>query len=185
MSEQAAGTSISNPENLREIERPIASIVLISSDSKILLGQKIKHDGAYSDDDYWHIPGGGIEDEDRVFLSDGTLDEEATLQNTARREAGKEEVVGLNLHGVTLRRIPTGYGESPKVLDSGEKVWCKMTFNRFEARLPETAVELEKHVRPGPEFARIGWFDGEKLARLNQIPGGREFFVEMGYIQEA
>jgi len=156
-----------NPDNLREIDRPIAALIIISGDNKILMGLKDPSKGGVFAD-AWHIPGGGI-DKDK-----GESEEDA-----ARRE-GLEEV-GIDFTGSTLNLLPfIGHGESPKTLESGEKVWCNMTFNRFEVRLEEPAAEIK--LQPDDDLVELRWFDRNELANVKQIPGGREFFVAAGYI---
>lgn len=154
-----------NPDSLRGIDRPIASVVIISADNKILMGRKDPTKGGVYPDT-WHIPGGGI-------------DEGESLEQAARREALEE--VGIDLVDMPLAPLPfIGRGESPKTLPSGEKVWCKMTFNRFEARLPQAAQDIK--IEPSDDLVELRWFDEDELAHVELVPGGYEFFVEAGYI---
>jgi adenylate kinase family enzyme/8-oxo-dGTP pyrophosphatase MutT (NUDIX family) len=155
-----------NPENLREIDRPIAAVIIISGDNKILMGRKDPaKGGVYAE--AWHLPGGGVDDGE-------------SLEAAARRE-GLEEV-GLDLTDQVLDRVPfIGQGETTKTLETGEKVWCTMTFNRFEVSLNELAVDIK--VQPGDDFIELRWFDETELHDVKQIPGGMEFFIQAGYIQ--
>ena len=155
-----------NPERLREIDRPIAALIIISGDNKILMGRKDPSSGGvYAD--AWHIPGGGLDDGE-------------SLETAARRECLEE--VGLDLTDQTLARVPfIGQGESPKTLETGEIVWCNMTFNRFEVRLSESAAEID--VQPSDDLVELRWFDKHELADAEQIPGGKEFFIQAGYIK--
>lgn len=159
--------SLENKDKLREIERTIASVVIFSKDGKLLMGKKDPaKGGVYLNS--WHIPGGGTE-------------EGETLQQTAVREAN-QEVKGLNLTEENLVPIPfIGKGASPKVLDSGEKVWCKMEFHRFEVHLNKPAAEL--NVLPGDDLVELHWFTKEELPSIDQAAGGKEFFQQAGYIQ--
>lgn len=154
-----------NPENLREIDRLIASLIIISSDNKILMGRKDPAKGGVYPD-AWHIPGGGVE-------------ESESLAEAARRE-GLEEA-GIDLTDTELSPLPTGKGETVKTLPSGERVWCNMIFNRFEARLNTPASEIT--LNPTDDLVELRWFGPEELADVEQIPGGREFFQEAGYIK--
>lgn len=158
----------SDKHNLREIDRQIASVVLISSDDRILLGRKDPHGGGVYPN-AWHIPGGGV-------------DEGESLEDAAKREALEE--VGIDLAGQTLRLLPfVGHGESPKQLGSGEKVWCNMTFSRFEVRLPQKAQAIT--TSPGDDLVELQWFSKPEISELELVPGGRDFFIEAGYLPNA
>lgn len=153
-----------NPAQLREINRTIASVVIISSDNKILMGRKTSQGDVFPD--AWHIPGGGVEDGE-------------TLEQAAIREALEE--VGLNLMHQKLVLLPLiGHGESPKTLKTGEQVWANMTFNRFEVRLSEASKDI--HLNPSDDLAQLKWFSPQELSRVQQIPGGLEFFKQADYI---
>jgi 8-oxo-dGTP pyrophosphatase MutT (NUDIX family) len=155
-----------NPEGLREIDRPIASLIVLSADGKLLMGLKDPAKGGVYPN-AWHIPGGGV-------------DEGESLEEAARRE-GREEA-GLDLTDVDLTPIPfVGHGETVKTLADGERVWCRMTFNRFEAQLDRRADEIE--LNPTDDLVELRWFDPDELADVEQIPGGREFFIQAGYIK--
>lgn len=165
--ETQKNNSPENVENLREVERIIASAIIVSSDGYILMGQKDPaKGGVYSE--YWHIPGGGV-------------DEGESLEDAVIREVREE--VGLQVAPDQLRPIPlVGEGQTTKVID-GERVWCKMKFNRFEVRLDQPAAELIHDVQPSDDLVELTWFSPEELADVKQIPGGKEFFIEAGYIQ--
>jgi 8-oxo-dGTP pyrophosphatase MutT (NUDIX family) len=157
---------VRNPKNLREIDRLIASLIIISADKKLLMGRKDPTKGGVYPD-VWHIPGGGIEDGE-------------SLEDAARREGFEE--VGLDFNGLELTPLPfVGRGETVKTLSNGESVWCNMIFNRFEVRLAQPADEIELH--PTDDLVELHWFDEEELAHAKQIPGGKEFFIEAGYIK--
>jgi 8-oxo-dGTP pyrophosphatase MutT (NUDIX family) len=155
-----------NPE-LRRVPREIASLVITSADGKFLFGKKYAEKGG-SFIDFWHIPGGGVEPGE-------------SLAEAAIREA-KEEV-GLELDKSQLQLIDeVGTGESFKVLPSGERVISEMNFNRFEVRLNQNADDIV--ISPQTEeFEQICWFTPEELSSIQQIPGGREFFINQGYMK--
>jgi hypothetical protein len=58
-----------------------------------------------------------------------------------------------------------------------------MEFHRFKVLIPEDAEVLSQHVQPGDDLIELHWFGPEELALVEQIPGGREFFEEIGLIQ--
>jgi 8-oxo-dGTP pyrophosphatase MutT (NUDIX family) len=164
MTEYESPKNRRNPENLREIDRQIASLIVISGDNKILLGRKDPSKGGVYPD-AWHIPGGGSK-------------ENESLEEAAKREGFEE--TGLDLTEEELVPVATGHGESTKTLTSGEKVWCNMTFNRFEVRLnaPADGIDLVA----GGDLVGLRWFDSKELSDIKHIPGGKEFFIQAGYI---
>jgi 8-oxo-dGTP pyrophosphatase MutT (NUDIX family) len=169
MDSESEFTEENNPK-LRKINREIASVVVISKDGKFLLGKKHLDMGS-SYEDFWHLIGGGVDESNGV---------RETLLQTAIREAREE--AGLILKENQLKPINNiGYGESEKTLQSGERVIAKMTFNRFEVRLPQNASDVELPSQT-EEFAQLRWFTPAKLSEIEQIPGGKDFFVRQGYI---
>ncbi|MEK7144457.1 MAG: NUDIX hydrolase [Patescibacteria group bacterium] len=150
---------------MREIERTIVSGLVFSKDGKLLMGLKDPAKGGVYPD-VWHIPGGGI-------------DEGESLEATLAREL-KEEV-GLDIANARIVPVPSiGRGSSEKTLPDGEKVLCHMEFNRFEVYLDKNADEIK--IKPGSDMVETRWFDKNELSSVKQIPGGREFFQEMGYM---
>jgi 8-oxo-dGTP pyrophosphatase MutT (NUDIX family) len=159
---------MANPDNLRIIERVIASVVIISEDGKILMGRKDPTKGGVYPN-AWHIPGGGI-------------DGGESLEQAAKREALEE--AGIDLTNEPVKLLPfVGRGESPKTLSSGERIWCNMIFNRFEARLSKPSTDIT--VVPNDDLVELRWFNERELEDVELVPGGREFFIEAGYIKSA
>lgn len=157
-----------NPENLPELKRIIGSAIIISADGYVLMGRKDPSKGGVYPD-AWHIPGGGA-------------DEGETPLDAAVREV-KEEV-GLDIEADTFKEVPIkGGGEHEKTLKTGERVWVIMEFNRFEVRLPYPASEIQDKVAPSDDLVELHWFSPEELPEVEQIPGGKEFFIEAGYIK--
>jgi nucleoside triphosphatase len=163
-------TQRGNIGKLREIDRKIASAVIISEDGKILMGRKDPDKGGVFPD-AWHIPGGGIEEGETV--------DQAVIREIA------QEVVGLDLSKFTLKLLPfVGRGSSAKTLPSGERVWVNMEFNRLEVRLDKPAQELEQELSPGDDLVKLQWFSRSDLENAELIPGGHGFFVEAGYLDD-
>ena len=152
--------------NMREIERTIVSAIIWSADGKILMGKKDpSRGGVYSD--CWHLPGGGV-------------DEGETMEQALVREVKQE--VGIDISQSKLTLLPyVGNGTAEKILkETSEKVLCHMEFNRFEVRLDKPADLIELHL--DDDLIEARWFSKGELPDVKQIPGGREFFIEMGYI---
>ncbi len=154
-----------NKDKLREIDRIIVSAVIISKDGKILMGKKDPNKGGVWPN-AWHIPGGGVERGE-------------TMEQALQREMLAE--VGLDISTETVTSLAqVGHGETEKTLETGEKVWCKMEFNRFEIRIDKLASEIE--VTPGEDLKELRWFSESDLPSVEQAGGGKEFFQEAGYI---
>jgi nucleoside triphosphatase len=156
-------------EKLPTIKRTIASAIVISSDGKVLMGRKDPNaGGVYAD--VWHIPGGGKEPGE-------------TLEEAMKREL-IQEASGIDLEGAEIEKFDNvGKGETTKVID-GKKYWCEMEFNRFRVLLPDDAETLSHYVQAGDDLVELQWFSPEELTSIEQIPGGREFFQEIGLIQK-
>ena len=156
---------------LERRERQIASVVVISNDGKFLLGKKRTGRNSSFEDD-WHIFGGGVEPGER-------------LEDCAIREAGEE--AGLLLTREQLQKIENipkelSGAERIKTHDDGSQYIDKMVFNRFEVRLAQNATEVNLPDET-LEFIEFRWFTPEELKFVQQIPGGKEFFEYMGYVQ--
>ena len=152
---------------MREIEKTIVSALIFSKDGKLLMGRKDPAKGGVYPD-CWHIPGGGV-------------DAEETFEEALKREI-KEEV-GLDISPYSPVLIPEkGTGVAEKTLqDTGEKVLCKMEFNRFRVDINDKiANEIKLHL--SDDLVEIRWFSPDELANVKQIPGGKEFFQKIGLI---
>lgn len=153
---------------MREVNRTIVSAVIFSKDKKILMGKKDPNKGGVYTD-CWYIPGGGV-------------DHGETLESALIREV-KEEV-GLDISKYKLKPVPyIGSGISEKILkDTKENVLVNMEFNRFEVHIYDKAAdEIELHLND--DLIEAKWFTLEELHSVKQIPGGKEFFRQAGYIK--
>jgi len=153
---------------MRTITRTIVSAIIFSKDSKMLMGRKDPAKGGVYPD-AWHIPGGGI-------------DEGETLEDALIREV--EEEVGINIRPYPIKHIPfVGRGEAEKTLkETGERMLCQMEFNRFEIHIDDKVAD-EITTTLNDDLVEVRWFDRDELATITHIPGGKEFFVEMGYME--
>ena len=171
MNEPTESTGIfseKNTEKLREINRIIVSAVIISKDGKTLMGKKDPSQGGVYPD-AWHIPGGGIEDGE-------------TMEMALAREVLQE--TGINISGQAVTKLPQiGHGETQKTLkETGEKVWCKMEFNYFEIHIDQLAEDIQ--LGTNDDLVELKWFSKDELSDVEQVPGGKDFFAEAGYIEK-
>ena len=165
-----------NRNKLREIERTIVSVYILSADDFMLLGrQDPSRGGTYPT--AWRAPGGGVKDKDEDEDEDKPRE---TLVEAMVREAG-EEVVGLNLTPESLKLLPiAAVLAAEKTLDTGERVWQRMDLRHFETRLDQPAAKLS--FVAGDDLVELRWFGRQERAAIELIPGGRELMLEGGYI---
>ncbi len=151
---------------MKEIHRTIVAAIILSRDNKILMGRKDPaKGGVYAD--CWHIPGGGVDDGE-------------TMKAALIREVKEEVGLDVNIYEVT--KLPfIRHGSSEKTLTSGETVLCHMEFNRFEVRI-NNADAGDIPISLNDDLVEVRWFTKEELQNVKQIPGGREFFIEAGYM---
>ncbi len=150
---------------MRQITRTIVVAFIFSLDKHILMGRKDPSKG-HVYPDCWHYPGGGIE-------------EAETLEEAVIREVMEE--VGIDIRNQHIIPIQLkNSGSSEKTLANGEKVMCNMDFNYFEIRLDKNAGEVKTKL--SDDLAEVKWFSEEEFPNVKQIPGGREFLQELGYI---
>lgn len=157
--------SFENKDRLREVERIIGSIVLFSSDGKLLMGQKDPAKGGVYRD-AWHILGGGV-------------NEGESTQQAAVREAN-EEAQNLNLTEADIvRTLEITHGEAEKTdQETGERIWCKMTFNRYEVHLSKTAAEMD-YLQPGDDLVKLQWFTPEEQKTVLRAGGDQHLYIKV------
>jgi 8-oxo-dGTP pyrophosphatase MutT (NUDIX family) len=145
---------------MRTITRQIVSALIFSSDNKLLMGMKDPaKGGVYSD--CWHIPGGGIDDNEN--------------QTTALIREIKEET-GLDVSNAEIELIDDqGRGATEKILkDTGEKVWCEMVFNIYKVKLELASTELK--LTPTDDLVTLQWFKLADLENVKLTPPSLELF---------
>lgn len=158
-----------NPEHLPVEKRRIASVFVLSADNKMLMGRKDPNGGGVYPD-AWHIPGGGV-------------NEGETLLDAAVRELFEESSLQVDPGLFEVAPGEPGHGEWEKRKSDGTRVWCEMEFNRFIVHLDKSAEELAGIVRPGDDIIEWAWFDQQQLHEVEQIPGGFETMVRLGFIK--
>ncbi len=120
--------------------------------------------GVYTD--CRHIPGGGIEDGE-------------TVEQALDREVLEEVWIDISSYPKEFTIPNTGTAE--KILkDTGEKVLCHMEFNVFIVHLDAYAADVA--CKLSDDLVEVQRFDKDTLRDVKQIPGGKEFFEEIGLI---
>jgi len=151
---------------VRTIHRNIASAVIISSDNKVLLGQKDPKSGRAYADGSWLIPGGGIEPGE-------------TALEAALREVLEE--TGLIISAQQTELIEDkGRDTTRKTLSTGEEIIVQMQFFTFRVVLDHPASHL--HVLPSDELPVLGWINLEELADYKLPAPSVLLFTKLGYL---
>ncbi len=123
--------------------------------------------GVYSD--CWHIPGGGKEKNE-------------TLEKALVREVKEEVGIDISLYKI-ISIFGVREGEAEKTLkESGERVLCQMEFNTFKVIIDKNADEIKLELKD--DLVEAKWFSKDELFDVKQIPGGKEFFQEIGIIKK-
>ena len=151
---------------MRTIHREIVSALIFSKDGKLLMGMKDpKSGGVYAD--CWHIPGGGV-------------DENETHIEALHRELLEEVGVDTSSCNVTLVDNQ-GRGETEKTLkDTGERVLCKMKFNVYRVDLDKNAAQVKTN--PSDDLAILEWVELGQVHRYKLTPPSLALFTRLGYI---
>ena len=146
---------------MRTINRNIVSALIYSSDGKLLMGKKDPNKGGVYID-CWHIPGGGIdENEDMIEALKREIYEETNILIT------KPKFID-NL----------GKGESKKVLENThEKVICNMKFNVFKVEMDSISNDIP--IKPKGDLIELEWFDINKLKDIKLTPPSQELFKRL------
>lgn len=151
---------------MRTIHRTIVSALIISQDNKLLMGMKDPtKGGVYSD--CWHIPGGGV-------------DEGENELTTLRRELLEE--VGIDSAGQKIEKVYyQGTGENEKVLASGERVLCKMSFKVFKIQLDAPADKVKLSLND--DLVKVEWVKLDELSNYKLTPPSIELFTRLGWLK--
>lgn len=144
--------------------RTIVAAVLVSQDNQILLG-KVRKGGVYPD--CWHIPGGGVE-------------ENETKTEALNREI-KEEV-GLDIGGFQVELLSdSDTGEAVKTeKETGEEWLVRMQFNTYRVDLPSPAVDIVARLQDDMQEYR--WVPMDELSRYKHTPPSEKLFKHLGWI---
>lgn len=149
---------------MRTIERDIVAAVILSRDTRLLLGMHGER-GAYLG--YWVIFGGGI-------------DEGEDHRTALDREILEETGIDISKYPATL--VYESTGESDKSLkDTGERVHVKMKF--FDYRV---VIDDKDHndikVVISDEHTEYKWVEISELKNMRISPPSVELFKKLGYL---
>lgn len=115
--------------------------------------------GVYAD--CWHIPGGGIEENETEIAA-------------LKREILEE--VGITFLDAQLVD-DFGSGESIKTLKTGEQVICQMKFHVYEVRLPTDALQTE--VKLSDDLVETIWVEKENIWHYKLTPPSTDLFKRL------
>jgi 8-oxo-dGTP pyrophosphatase MutT (NUDIX family) len=149
---------------MRTIQRDIVGVFLFSNDGYMLLG-KSRKGGVYQD--YWVVPGGGIEPAE-------------TKLQAAIRET--QEEVGIDISAFPTELVDAVLTDkTEKILrDTNEEVMVEMTFYSFVVRAdkPSTAIAI----RCEDDLAEASWHPVAKLAEISLPPSTAALLRTINYL---
>lgn len=150
---------------MRTIQRRIVSALLISTDNKILMGMKDpSKGGVYSD--CWHIPGGGVDNNEEDI-------------ETLKREVLEE--TGINIEDSIIELADNqGNGHAQKTLPDGEVVLSNMKFIVYKVLLNKNSTDIK--YTPADDLVKLEWFDLDKLDQVKLTPPSIELFKRIKLI---
>lgn len=149
-----------NPMN--RIQRTVVSALLITDDDKLFLGKKAPG-GGY--DNCWHIPGGGVE-ENEFF--------EAALKREVLEETG------IDISQSKIKLIDNqGRGITKKTNSKGKLVEVEMEFNVFQVSLEQKSFQVE--VKLNSDLVEYVWADLQQLNDFKHTPPSVELFKRIGW----
>lgn len=148
---------------MREVTREIVSGVIVSSDNKILMGQKASG-GVYQD--CLHLPGGGVHV--------GETKEEALAREML-------EEVGIDIAERTIVLLDDeGKGSSEKTdSETGETYLCHMLFNVYRIDLAQASDDIE--VKLSDDLIAYQWIKLDEVQTHKLTPPSVELFARLGY----
>lgn len=147
------------------IRRTIVSALITTSDNKVLFGKKdSQRGGVYLDK--WHIPGGGIENDEQQL-------------DTLKREVMEETGIDIKTANITLIDN-LGSAVTPKKMPSGEIVPCQMEFLVYKVELSEKSEQVK--MMPGDDFAQLQWVPIDKVNEYPLTPPSVSLFLRIGWL---
>ncbi|MBI3887980.1 NUDIX hydrolase [Candidatus Microgenomates bacterium] len=149
---------------MKTVKREIVSAVIISSDKKILMGQALPG-GVYPD--CWHIPGGGVEENESKI--------EATI-----REINEETGIDISHYPIELLNdTDSGIAEKTDRV-TGEKYLVNMHFNDYKVEIPLPASNIS--FSPGDDLQNCRWISITDLKNYKLTPPSIKYFKSVGWI---
>lgn len=147
---------------MKQKDRVIVSAILLTTDNKILLG-RMRKGGVY--DDCWHIPGGGVE------------------QNETHLDALKRELleeVGIDISQENCELVYDN--DSDKAVkvdkDTGEEFLVTMHFNVYLVKLEEDSNEV--NVVLSDDITGFTWADVADLKNYKLPSPSMRLFKKIG-----
>lgn len=147
---------------MRTVQRDIAGIFIFSADDKILLCKSYKG-GAY--EDFWIIPGGGIEPNE-------------TKLQAAQRETLEEVGIDITPYKVVMIDDVMSDRRQKTLRETGETVKVNMTFYSFTVHADMPAKDIV--VTCGDDIIEAMWYPFVELPNLNIPPTTQKILTNLG-----
>ena len=152
---------------MKRINRTIVSALIFSKDGKLLMGRKDpRRGGVYLD--CWHIPGGGV-------------DENENQLDTLKREVLEE--TGIDITGYESSLVDDeGRGRAQMISgETGEKNLQVMSFFVYRVDISDKNAH-EIATSTDDDLSEIQWFSLDELASVKLTPPSVRLFKRLGYI---
>ena len=136
--------------------RIIVSAVVENCNGEILIGKKHPNRGVYLD--AWHIPGGGIEENERI---------EESLKREIKEETGLEitDIEPIHFSDDIAAKIKDGQAEE-----------IHMIFLEFKCKAGKSDFS------PGDDLEVLKWIPKVEIKNYNLTPPGKKLFEFLGWI---
>ena len=146
---------------------------VVQKDDQIALGKKAKGQAPYPD--FWHTPGGGVEDQDRAkILFDCRDFDNSYFHEELQREIGEE----LGIAITDIHCIVPKYRSEPRQGETVDKTGNRTHYFFLEYLCHYVGGEL----KPGDDLAQVQWVKKSDLQNIPLTPPSKDLYTELRWM---